>query len=691
MRVSHKEMKKRINQQVSQITDEELFRSSAFAAYLTDITESAVNQFKRKIRVWVYYNTDPKAFIACTDNKHIYINAGNDITNSFPTRQLKVDSLIGLDAHEIGHVLFTDFRASKVYFDEMEAGRLYPTPDYTLNEEETEALQELRDDLIAGALNKAVLMRAAKQIMNCLEDAYVESRIIDRFPGKFANGICLNNIRFCEMMPSIDEQLINGNYKFSVFCNLLIQYCRSGDINNREGYSGDVLDRFYKLLPIVDNAIYDDNMKQRFDATNRILLALWDYIEDIKADAEQYQKDHKAGNDETDQEVADKLSSQIVKLGRMALGSTKPIPSKKSGYGEEAVEKRKEIQKVMEEELGRLELIKTEDIEEGEDGGVEFNLDYEGTGYKDAANDISRLLSSVAQELVEQQMNQELSEELQEAANEIRLGNAHKGIKIIVNRMSEVPDTYINQYQSIAPPLLTISKQMQKRLQRILREQAFVGKMTGLHMGRRVEPRLLMDQEGRYFSKNKLPGEKKNLAVALLLDESGSMCSNDRVTSARAAAIVVYDFCKAMDVPVLIMGHTEYHDVEMYAYTDFDSRDARDRYRLMDISARCGNRDGAALRYVAERLMKQPEENRLLMLVSDGQPAGDGYIGTAAEADLRGIKKEFTNQGMLFVAAAIGSDKENIERIYDDAFLDITDLTKLPMLLVKKIEKELRG
>ena len=146
-----------------------------------------------------------------------------------------------------------------------------------------------------------------------------------------------------------------------------------------------------------------------------------------------------------------------------------------------------------------------------------------------------------------------------------------------------------------------------------------------------------------------------------------------------------------MDVPVMIMGHTEYHDVEMYAYTDFDSRDARDRYRLMDISARCGNRDGAALRYVAERLMKQPEENRLLMLVSDGQPAGDGYIGTAAEDDLRGIKKEFTNRGMMFVAAAIGSDKENIERIYDDAFLDITDLTKLPMLLVKKIEKELRG
>ena len=66
-------------------------------------------------------------------------------------------------------------------------------------------------------------------------------------------------------------------------------------------------------------------------------------------------------------------------------------------------------------------------------------------------------------------------------------------------------------------------------------------------------------------------------------------------------------------------------------------------------------------------------------------------IITEAEADLREIKKEYTNKGILFVAAAIGDDKENIERIYGDAFLEISDLTKLPFLLVKKIEKELKG
>lgn len=164
------------------------------------------------------------------------------------------------------------------------------------------------------------------------------------------------------------------------------------------------------------------------------------------------------------------------------------------------------------------------------------------------------------------------------------------------------------------------------------------------------------------------------------------------MTYARAAGIISYDFCKAMGVPVLIMGHTDDGDVQLYAYTDFDSVDELDRYRLTDMSARHGNRDGAALRYVADRLLKQSEINKLLMIVSDGQPTGHGeYNGSAAEVDLRGIKKEYTNKGMMLVAAMIGADKENIERIYGDAYMDITDLTKLPMMLLKQIERELKG
>ena len=108
------------------------------------------------------------------------------------------------------------------------------------------------------------------------------------------------------------------------------------------------------------------------------------------------------------------------------------------------------------------------------------------------------------------------------------------------------------------------------------------------------------------------------------------------------------------------------------------------------ISARGSNRDGAALRFVAEQLSKRPEEIKILFLVSDGQPAASGYHGTAAEEDLRGIKHEYGRKGVLLIAAAIGDDKESIERIYGDSFMDITDLEQLPAKLTSVIKRHIR-
>ena len=41
-------------------------------------------------------------------------------------------------------------------------------------------------------------------------------------------------------------------------------------------------------------------------------------------------------------------------------------------------------------------------------------------------------------------------------------------------------------------------------------------------------------------------------------------------------------------------------------------------------------------------------------------------------------------------SAAIGDDKENIERIYKDGFLDITDLQLLPMNLTRLISRYIK-
>ena len=248
-----------------------------------------------------------------------------------------------------------------------------------------------------------------------------------------------------------------------------------------------------------------------------------------------------------------------------------------------------------------------------------------------------------------------------------------------------------DDYSAVAGPLLHISKLLQRSITQQLHDKRNGGKQTGLLMGRRLDAHALSRNDGRVFYKNNLPNNTPEISIGLLLDESGSMSSQDRATYARAAAIILYDFCKALGIPVMIYGHsTGYSAVNLYSYAEFDAIDRDDCYRLMDISSRMSNRDGAALRYVAEQLARRHEDIRILILVSDGQPADTGYSGTAAEEDLRGIKHEYARKGILFVAAAIGSDKERIERIYGDSFMDITDLNKLPMALTNVVKRHIR-
>ena len=290
------------------------------------------------------------------------------------------------------------------------------------------------------------------------------------------------------------------------------------------------------------------------------------------------------------------------------------------------------------------------------------------------------------------QLENERLQELNDAAQSISYGDIHKGVKITVHRIPEVDEELETQYHDICGPLLNISKQLQRSLVQKLKDQQRGGKQTGLVMGRRLDAHALCRNDGKVFYKNNLPNEIPRISVGLLLDESGSMSCGDRSTYARAAAIILYDFCQALNIPIMVYGHSTSWSsgVDLYSYAEFDSIDRDDKYRLMDIAARGSNRDGAALRFVAEQLSKRDEEVRILMLVSDGQPADCGYGGTAAEEDLRGIKQEYKRKGILFVAAAIGEDKQNIERIYGDSYLDITDLNQLPVKLTAVIKRFMR-
>ena len=132
------------------------------------------------------------------------------------------------------------------------------------------------------------------------------------------------------------------------------------------------------------------------------------------------------------------------------------------------------------------------------------------------------------------------------------------------------------------------------------------------------------------------------------------------------------------------------HNVEIDEFKSFDNIDNKDRYRLEAINAHGSNRDGAALYYVGEQLKKRPELNKMLIIISDGQPADYDYYGEAAEKDTHDAKARLTKAGIMVFAAAIGDDKDNIERIYGDGFMDVTNLDALPEILTKLVVKNIK-
>ena len=175
------------------------------------MAEAATKRYKRKIKVHVFYDESENAKTAYTDNEIISINAGNSVTRSFPTKVLRSDSLIGMNAHEIGHILFTDFPMMKHYCQEMSRGRMYPAvPSFSEweIEEKAKEVQEFLEN--ADELTRQAIATVSQFLFNVLEDGYIEARMCDAFPGKYATGIRLNNIRISEMAQSITTVVVTS-------------------------------------------------------------------------------------------------------------------------------------------------------------------------------------------------------------------------------------------------------------------------------------------------------------------------------------------------------------------------------------------------------------------------------------------------------------------------------------------------
>lgn len=187
----------------------------------------------------------------------------------------------------------------------------------------------------------------------------------------------------------------------------------------------------------------------------------------------------------------------------------------------------------------------------------------------------------------------------------------------------------------------------------------------------------------KVFTKKLDPKDKSNMAVMLVIDESGSM-SGTRIQRAKAAAINLAEIFKKLGIPLYVMGFTadtnyknsstgkiENVDVLHHHYAMWSSS-PNDLLKLTSIHAYANNFDGYSIRYASKVLEKRPETHKVMIVISDGQPAANAYSrGVYGYSDTKDAIREARGKNQNVLGVAIGADIDKLHDMYGNDFVFI--------------------
>lgn len=210
----------------------------------------------------------------------------------------------------------------------------------------------------------------------------------------------------------------------------------------------------------------------------------------------------------------------------------------------------------------------------------------------------------------------------------------------------------------------------------------------------------------RVFEKRE-PALVTHAAVSLLIDCSGSMAG----APMRLAAVSAYAFSTVLarlGVPFEVAGFTtlkiasapldwerwsRFEPLYMPLFKRFEDRwDAPARERLASlltfpVSRMRNNVDGECVERAAARLALRPEGRRILIVLSDGEPAAEGWLADQ-EAHLAAVTASLPRRGID--AIGLGIMSEAVERFYPKHVV-IHRLEDLPGTVVRELHALILG
>jgi nitric oxide reductase activation protein len=209
---------------------------------------------------------------------------------------------------------------------------------------------------------------------------------------------------------------------------------------------------------------------------------------------------------------------------------------------------------------------------------------------------------------------------------------------------------------------------------------AAIDAMVAIRMGEQPNTRITM--------RNVL--KSRDLAVVLLLDLSEStnetLSGSDKTVLqlTREAATLVSTAIEGIGDPFAIHGFASdgRHDVQYYRFKDFTQHfDDDAKSRLAGMKGGLSTRMGAALRHAGHHLLKQQEKRKLILLVTDGEPADvDERDPQHLRHDTKKAVEELYSNGVLSYCLTLDANADDyVKRIFGaNNYTIIDNVNRLP-------------
>lgn len=711
---SDKEIKRAIRKKRSDIHLEDIVKSKAFKDYITSGMTALFKKHKRSpnLEYVVYYNGADQT-TAKTDNKRIIVNAANSLfTKRYDLDEplsVSVDHILGVMLHEAGHVLYTNFSVLRKYKEQFRNGELIVS-SIELSKEEKKSLKEINNLLKDNKSNvvlgvsltktKAFIYDIFDWLNNAVEDGRIEKTLLDRDAdfGGYCNGLIgLRNKQ--------KDEIVGSNIQdIEKYLNACFEYAKYGTSTT---YTGDVFPELEEAKPIIDMMLgCNEAMKFTEYTVELICIAYPNLIKPLLTEETDDQSDDDQSNDnsqgdssnDNDENSESNNSDSNQSNGESGDGNDKSNTEDNNSDGSnEAEDNQKDSSGNSEEESGEDEgddsNSQSNSNKEDELDDIMDNLpetsplpEYDNMGVESSDGNLEEsmqptpdFIGEAAKESIEKEVNDEINKMISKSTEP--LGCSRTTIVDDLPYISLLPaqEEFLDDNRSLF-------KKIGREIENHLKSDMRTGSNKRKFYGKKFRAEKLINRDYRYFENTATKRDIPETAVGILIDQSGSMWGK-QIECARYAAMGMYKTLAELEhFDVAVYGHTSgFDEVIINRYIDFGFKPKKPIEMLAGMYANGGNIDEIAVTALGERLKSQMVDKKIMIIISDGLP--HSLIGHA-ETRLRDLVKGYVKDGIHVFVAALGSDKANIDKIYEDvSFIDITDPSELPTNMLRAIKR----